>query len=66
MEEIKKMVILIVINYFDKTKTDYFVIGQVDGDVLLGILERISSLDEQSKLTVNLNNIIEKIEETVE
>ncbi len=43
----------------------YFVVGQVDGDVLLGLLERISILDEQNKLTVNISNVIEKIEETV-
>lgn len=51
--------------YFDKSKTNYFVVGQVDGDVLLGLLERISSLDEKNKLTINISNVIEKIEETI-
>ncbi len=50
--------------YFDKTKTNYFVVGQVDGDVLISLLERIGYLDEKNKLTININNILEELEET--
>ena len=45
--------------YFDKSKTSYFVVGQVDGDVLLSLLERIGMLDESGKLTININNLIQ-------
>lgn len=51
--------------YFDKSKTQYFVVGQVDGNVLLCLLERISDLDKKDKLTINMSNIIESLEDMV-
>lgn len=45
--------------YFNKKKTPYFVVGQVDGDVLLSLMNRISALDDDGKLTININNVIE-------
>lgn len=44
--------------YFNKKSTDYYVVGQVDGDVLIRILEHISYLDNLGLLKQNLWNII--------
>ena len=43
--------------YFDKSKTDYCVVGQVDGDVLIKLLEKIGYLDSINKLEVNISNL---------
>ena len=45
--------------YFDKSKICYYVIGQVDGDVLIRILEKIEYLDTKNKLKQNIENIRE-------
>lgn len=43
--------------YFDKLKTNYFVVGQVDGDVLIKILQLIEYLDTKGKLKQNIENL---------
>lgn len=43
--------------YFDKSKQEYTVVGQVDGDVLIKLLERIGYLDKHNKIVVNLKNL---------
>ncbi len=45
--------------YFNKKLTDYYVVGQVDGDVLIKILEHISYLDKLGLLKQNIWNIVE-------
>lgn len=47
--------------YFDKNKIDYFVVGQVDGDVLIRLLEKIQYLDTKGKLKQNIENIKEVV-----
>lgn len=47
--------------YFEKKKTNYFVVGQVDGDVLINILQYIQYLDSKGKLKQNIENIKEKV-----
>lgn len=47
------------LHYFKKNKTNYFVVGQVDGDVLIEILQRMQYLDTKGKLKQNLENIKE-------
>lgn len=49
------------LHYFKKSKTNYFVVGQVDGDVLIKILQRMQYLDTKGKLKQNLENIKEGI-----
>ena len=49
------------LHYFKKDKTYYFVVGQVDGDVLIEILKRMQYLDTKGKLKQNLENIREDI-----
>ena len=34
--------------YFDKNKTNFYVVGQVDGDVLIKLLEKIGYLDKKT------------------
>ena len=43
--------------YFDKNKTNFYVVGQVDGDVLIKLLEKIGYLDKKNKLKLNIENI---------
>lgn len=43
--------------YFKKKKTKYFVVGQVDGDVLLKIIEHLNYLDSQNLLKQNIYNL---------
>lgn len=43
--------------YFDKNKTNYFVVGQVDGDVLIRLLNQIGYLDSIGKLEQNISNL---------
>ena len=45
------------LHYFNKNKTFYFVVGQVDGDVLIRILERIKYLDTIGILKQNIENL---------
>ena len=49
------------LHYFSKKKTTYFVVGQVDGDVLIRILERMQYLDTKGKLKQNIENIKNKV-----
>lgn len=49
------------LHYFSKSKTTYYVVGQVDGDVLIRILERIQYLDTKGKLKQNIENLKTKI-----
>ena len=44
--------------YFNKKKSNYYVVGQVDGDVLLKLLDRIGYLDEHDKLFINIKNLL--------
>lgn len=43
--------------YFDKHKTKYYVVGQVDGDVLIKLIEHINYLDKKGLLKENLLNL---------
>lgn len=45
------------LHYFSKKKTAYFVVGQVDGDVLIKILLRMQYLDTKGNLKQNIENI---------
>ena len=45
------------LHYFCKKKTIYFVVGQVDGDVLIRILQRMQYLDTKGNLKQNIENI---------
>jgi len=46
--------------YFNKKTTKYYVVGQVDGDVLIKVLEHISYLDSLGLLKQNIWNIIKQ------
>lgn len=43
--------------YFNKKKINYFVVGRIDGDVLIKLLERINYLDTKGKLKQNIENL---------
>lgn len=43
--------------YFNKRKIQYFVVGQVDGDVLLKILEHLDYLDSLNLVKQNIYNL---------
>lgn len=43
--------------YFDKNNLSYSVVGQVDGDVLLKLLDKIGYLDSKHKLFSNISNL---------
>lgn len=45
------------LHYFNKNNTVYFVVGQVDGDVLIKLLQRMQYLDTKGKLKQNIENI---------
>ena len=45
--------------YFNKKQSDYYVVGQVDGDVLIRILDHISYLDNLGLLKQNIWSILE-------
>lgn len=45
------------LHYFNKKKTNYFVVGQVDGDVLIRLLQRMQYLDTKGNLKQNIENI---------
>lgn len=45
------------LHYFNKKNTDYFVVGQVDGDVLIRLLQRMQYLDTKGSLKQNIENI---------
>lgn len=45
------------LHYFKKEKTKYFVVGQVDGDVLIRILQLMQYLDTKGKLKQNIENL---------
>jgi len=45
------------LHYFKKDITNYFVVGQIDGDVLIKILQMIQYLDTKGKLKQNIENI---------
>jgi len=47
------------LHYFNKENTNYFVVGQVDGDVLIKLLEKMQYLDTKGKLKQNIENIKE-------
>lgn len=47
------------LHYFNKENTNYFVVGQVDGDVLIRLLEKMQYLDTKGKLKQNIENIKE-------
>ena len=49
------------LHYFSKKKTIYFVVGQVDGDVLIRILERMQYLDTKGRLKQNIENLKTKV-----
>ena len=49
------------LHYLKKEKTNYFVVGQVDGDVLIKLLELIEYLDTKGNLKQNLENLKEPV-----
>ena len=49
------------LHYFNKENTTYFVVGQVDGDVLIKLLELIEYLDTKGRLKQNLENLKEPV-----
>lgn len=45
------------LHYFNKNTTNYLVVGQIDGDVLIKILQLMQYLDTKGKLKQNIENL---------